>query len=119
MNTKDRHMKVALTFTAVLVAILLLGCPVAKVATPTFDPIDGSDLSSGGPLFTVTISCETTGATIFYTLDGTTPTDSSTEYFGPFEFSVSHMPPEIVKAIAIKAGMESSEVGSATYTWDY
>jgi hypothetical protein len=119
MNTKDRPIKVVLPILFAVVLVLLLGCPIGKVATPSFDPVDGSDLSAGGPLFTETISCETTGVKIFYTLDGTTPTEASIEYSGPFEFSVSHAPPEIVKAIAIKAGMDDSEIGTATYTWDY
>ena len=117
MATLHWHMKVALFTAVVLVTVLLVGCPVGKVATPSFNPVDGSDVGPLGPMVTETISCLTAGATIYYTLDGTTPTELSTEYTGPFEFSISHSPPEIVTAIAIKAGMEDSEVGTATYTW--
>ena len=97
-----------------IAAVSLVGC---QVSTPTFDPVDGSDLSSAGPMVTETISCDTTGAIIYYTLDGSTPTDASTLYSGPFDFSISHPPDEVITAIAVKAGWTDSEVGTATYTW--
>ena len=52
-----------------------------------------------------------TGASIFYTLDGSTPTDQSLEYEGPITLSET----TVVKAIAIKDGV-SSTVTSRTYT---
>ena len=52
-----------------------------------------------------------TGASIFYTLDGSTPTDQSLEYEGPITLSET----TVVKAIAIKDGVSSS-VTSRTYT---
>ena len=52
-----------------------------------------------------------TGASIFYTLDGSTPTDQSLEYEGPITLSET----TVVKAIAIKDGV-SSAVTSRTYT---
>ena len=52
-----------------------------------------------------------TGASIFYTLDGTIPTDQSLEYEEPITLTET----TVVKAIAIKDGV-SSAVTSRTYT---
>src|SRR6201999_3906118 len=60
---------------------------------------------------TVTISDTTAGATIRYTVDGSTPTASSTQYTGPITVSTS----QTVNAIAIASGMTNSAVGSAVY----
>ena len=76
-------------------------------ATPTFSPVAGTYTSSQS----VTISDTTSGATIYYTTNGTTPTTSSTKYTGPVAVSAT----ETVKAIATAAGLTSA-VGSAAYT---
>lgn len=60
----------------------------------------------------VSITSETEDATIYYTIDGTTPTTSSTEYTGP-SAELSGKP---IKAIAVKDGMINSAVASATVT---
>ena len=49
-----------------------------QAATPTFSPAAGT--YSGAQ--SVTISDATSGATIYYTTNGTTPTTSSTKYTG-------------------------------------
>ena len=77
-------------------------------ATPTFTPPGGSY----GSAQTVSISDDTSGATIFYTTNGSTPTTSSTQYGGPFTVAST----KTVQAIAMAAGHSSSAVGSATYT---
>jgi len=78
------------------------------VATPTFSPVAGSYSSAQ----TVTISDSTSGATLHYTTDGSTPTATSTTYTTPITVSVS----ETVKAIGVLSGYTNSLVGSATYT---
>jgi len=78
------------------------------VATPTFSPGAGSYSSAQ----TVTISSATSGATIYYTTNGTTPTTGSTLYSSPITVSVS----ETVEALAVKTGMTNSAIGSAIYT---
>ena len=58
----------------------------------------------------VTITSEE-GATIYYTTNGSTPTQESTEYTDAFELSAT----TTVKAIAVK-GTTVSTVGSKTFT---
>ena len=81
----------------------------SKVATPV---ITGTTPFSSST--SVTMSCETTGATIHYTTDGSTPTSSSATYSEPINISAS----TTVKAIAVKEGMTNSEVASKTFTQD-
>ena len=50
--------------------------------------------------------CDTAGAAIHYTLDGTKPTKNSTQYSGPFTIDKDC----VVKAIAVKEGMADSDV---------
>jgi len=78
------------------------------VATPTFSPVAGTY----GPAQTVTISDGTSGATIYYTTNGTTPTTSSTVYSSAITVSST----ETLEALATKAGYTNSAVGSAAYT---
>lgn len=59
----------------------------------------------------VTITEAESGSTIYYTLDGSTPTSSSTLYTAPFTIDAS----KTVKAIAIKAGQTASDVSSKAY----
>jgi len=81
---------------------------VTAAATPAFSP--GSGTYSGAQ--SVTITDATSGATIFYTTNGTTPTTASTRYIGPVTVSAS----ETLRAIAVANGLNNSAVASATYT---
>ena len=78
------------------------------VASPEFSVASGA-VNSGTE---VTISCATEGAKIYYTTDGTEPTASGTEYTA----AISVTPPMTLKAIAVKDGMNNSDVASASYT---
>lgn len=60
----------------------------------------------------VSLSCDTGGATIYYTVDGTEPTRESEVYVDPFAITQT----TTVKAMAVKEGMNNSEVVEATYT---
>lgn len=54
----------------------------------------------------VTIVCETVGSSIYYTLDGSTPSVSKTKYSAPFSVDKSCT----VKAIGVKSGLNNSAV---------
>jgi hypothetical protein len=80
----------------------------SPAATPTFSPVPGAY----GPAQTVTISDTSPGATIYYTLDGSTPTTNSTQYTAPLTISVT----TTIKAIASGAGCSDSAIATGTYT---
>ena len=79
---------------------------LSNVASPVFSPEEGNYAEAQN----VTISCETEGASIYYTKDGTNPTASSTRYTGAINVAET----TTIKAIAIANGVES-EIVSATY----
>lgn len=60
----------------------------------------------------LSLSSSTAGASIHYTLDGSTPSASSQTYSSPLTISSS----STLKAVAIKSGLADSDVFSATYT---
>jgi hypothetical protein len=79
------------------------------VATPTFSPGGGSYTSAQN----ISISCATSGASIRYTLDGSTPSETAgTLYSGPVNISST----ATLKAIAYKSGSNDSAIASTTYT---
>lgn len=80
-----------------------------SVATPVFS-LEGGYYSEEQSL---EITTETEGASIYYTLDGTTPTNESTLYTEPIKLTET----VTVKAIAMKDGMSNSAMASATYTF--
>ena len=87
--------------------LVSLNRPTAAVEKPEFSPAGGNFEEAQS----VTITCATDGATIYYTLDGTEPTASSTEYTAPIQVSST----TTIKAIAVK-GSDVSTVAEATYT---
>lgn len=60
---------------------------------------------------TVTITCEAPNATVYYTIDGTEPTNQSTEYTAPFELNET----ATVKAIAYDVTGATSTVVSKEF----
>ena len=84
------------------------GSNISQTAAPTFSPAGGNYASAQN----ITISCSTTGATIKYTTDGSTPTSTSLTYTAPINVSDT----TTIKAYAIMQGMKDSTVASATYT---
>lgn len=81
---------------------------IPMVATPTFSPVAGTYSTPQR----VSISDTTGGATIYYTLDGETPTTSSSVFSEPLDIAAT----TTIKAIAAASGFTNSAVASATYT---
>ena len=76
-----------------------------KTAKPE---ITGTTLFTGST--TVTISGET-GATFYYTIDGSTPTTASKQYSAPFTISST----TVVNAIAVAQNKDASDVATKTF----
>ncbi|MBF0523674.1 MAG: chitobiase/beta-hexosaminidase C-terminal domain-containing protein [Deltaproteobacteria bacterium] len=79
------------------------------VATPTFSPAAGTFTTAQS----VTIACTTTGATIYYTTDGSTPTSSSTQYTAAISIPLNTN--MTIKAKAVNTGWVDSAVASGVY----
>jgi sugar lactone lactonase YvrE len=91
-------------------AVIITPPPVVQVLiadSPVAAPAAGAYIL--GQNVTLT---STTGASIFYTLDGSTPSITSFLFTSP----ISIMATTTIKAIAIKAGYTNSAVASFTYT---
>lgn len=84
----------------------------ARPVAPSISPGSGAYLSGST---TVTITSLTTSASIYYTTDGSTPTNGSTLYAGPFTLTIGAA--TVLKAIAYDAGLSttSSDVQPAFY----
>jgi endo-1,4-beta-D-glucanase Y len=78
-------------------------------ASPTFSPAPGSYTTAQS----VALSCATSGATIRYTTDGSTPSSTvGTIYSAPITVSTT----TTIRAIAYATGLTDSPVASSTYT---
>ena len=76
------------------------------VATPEFD------LFKDGEFYRVNITCATEGASIYYTIDGTYPDESSNLFNGIFPLN---MQSRTLKAIAMKEGLVNSTIAVYNY----
>lgn len=79
-----------------------------KVLSPVFSIIGGTYSGS----FSVSLSTTTSGASIYYTVDGTVPTSASLVYTNPVVITAT----ATLKAIAIKSGLADSYVSKEIYT---
>lgn len=75
---------------------------------PTFSPAPGTYTSAQ----TITMSSKTSGATIYYTTNGSAPTTSSAKYTAPITVSAA----TTLKAMAVASGMSNSTITVGTYT---
>ena len=67
--------------------------------------------------YAVTITNNESGATVYYTLDGTDPTTESPSFTGESK-QVEISETTTVKAMAVISGKENSSIASATYTYE-
>ncbi len=79
-----------------------------QAATPVISPGTGTYNQP----HSVTISTSTSGAQIYYTTNGTNPTQSSTPYSGPISVDAGET---TIRAKAYTAGHDPSEIASETY----
>ncbi len=89
------------------VRLLRLGTESNSVATPTITPAGGNFVDYA----IVVLDTDTPGASIFYTLDGSDPTENSNPYQGSFMLTAS----ATLKARAFLAGYQDSLVASAEF----
>lgn len=82
-----------------------------KVATPyVYATPPGPDITPSTP---ISILCTTNGASIYYTINGQDPTQSSTQYTAPF--TISTPGPATVRARAYLSGNNPSDVQTAEF----
>lgn len=79
-------------------------------ATPTVTP--DSSVIIGTPI-SVTVSCETAGATLHYTTNGTNPTTASPTVANGGVLSIAN--PSTLKVLAVKVGLLDSDIKVAEY----
>jgi hypothetical protein len=82
--------------------------PLGTTAAPSFTPAAGTYSAATS----VTIKDATSGAVIYYTTNGSTPTAASTKYTAAINVTAS----ETIKAIAVAPGYLTSAVTTAAYT---
>lgn len=78
------------------------GGSTSSVVAPVISPTNPNFSDS----ISVTMTCATSGAEIYYTTNGSTPTTSSTKYTAPIVLKQT----TTVKAYAVKSGMDPSAV---------
>ncbi|MGA3047488.1 MAG: chitobiase/beta-hexosaminidase C-terminal domain-containing protein [Terracidiphilus sp.] len=100
--------KAGFTNSPVAIAAYTITPVEQTLPAPTFAPPAGSYSSSQS----VTISDATTGTTIYYTTDGSTPSTASTVYSGPITVSTT----ETLEAIATETNYANSPVAIASYS---
>ena len=94
---------------AVTTATYVVSAAVPGVTSaPTFLPVPGTYASAQS----ITLSDPTAGSLIYYTVDGTTPSVSSSVYSSPILVGST----EAIQALAIAPGLSASSVSSGAYT---
>jgi beta-glucanase (GH16 family) len=83
------------------------GGSTPQVATPA---ITATAAMNGAQ--TIALKDSTSGATIYYTLDGSTPSTSSTQYFAPFLLASN----STLKVVATLSGYTPSQVASQSFS---
>ena len=86
---------------------------LGQMPSPIMTAVEGIVFNWSGNM--ITFSCETDGAKIHYTLDGSEPTESSRLYTEPFAINDT----TTVKAKAFKEDWFESETATATFTREW
>ena len=91
--------------------VVIYGIPPAtpQAATPSISAVTGNYWSSQS----VTLTCSTPSSSIYYTLDGTTPTNASTLYSGAITVNST----QTIKAIAYASGYTASALNTSVLTF--
>jgi len=85
-----------------------IGNDLPTIATPTILPNGGTFTDS----VSITLASATDGAVLFYTLDGSEPTESDNQYSVPFDLTSS----ATLKVKGFLGGYNASTVSSASFT---
>ncbi|MDZ4182696.1 MAG: chitobiase/beta-hexosaminidase C-terminal domain-containing protein, partial [Candidatus Cloacimonadaceae bacterium] len=105
---KARAFKAGWDPSTIATAQYIIVLPVLTVASPVFNP--GAGIYNEA--INVTITSDTPGATIRYTLDGTEPSETiGAIYAGPVNIATT----TTIKAIAYMAGMNTSQITNSSY----
>ncbi|HEX2945915.1 MAG TPA: YDG domain-containing protein [Clostridia bacterium] len=86
--------------------------PDGDVLPPDFSPVEVS-IYSGTK---ITLIMGTTGASVYYTLDGSVPTVASNKYTVPIPITGDPGTKVTIKALAVKTGMANSGIATKEYT---
>jgi len=108
-TTTVKAIAIASGYTASNVASATFTITLPLASTPTFAPVAGRY----GEAQTITLASASTGATIYYTTDGTTPSAASTKYTAPIAVTNN----ATIHAIAVMAGKTNSATATAVYTF--
>jgi hypothetical protein len=84
--------------------------PIPTVATPTFSPVTGTTFAT---TLSLSMSCATVGASIYYTIDGSTPDTNDVLYSSAITLTNT----TTVKAIGILEDYTDSGIRTGTYTY--
>ena len=103
---KKRTGKLALALATLAMLVTTFGCKPTEDATKVNPVAETPAITVADN--TVTITCATENATIYYTTDGSDPTAESTKYESPFAITAT----VTVKAIAAADGYDNSEIAS-------
>ena len=104
------------TIQAIAIAPSYLPSPVASatftINRPAATPVFAPPAATYSTPQSVTLTCSTPGAVLYYTTNGTAPSPASTRYTGPIPVSAT----QTIKAIAVAQGYSQSATATATYT---
>jgi hypothetical protein len=93
------------------VASAVYNLNIGQVATPVFNPTGGKYMATEN----VEITTETDNAIIYYTIDGSEPTENSNIYTEPIAISEN----TTLKAYGVKDGNNDSDIVTAEYTFTH